>query len=81
VTRFSTPERNKFVREMTTFVKQADGTWRRDDERHDNVLVATARVPRVLSDHGVRARVAASFGSEALPAGLVAIVGERPARL
>src|SRR5437667_185346 len=39
VTRFSQPAADRFVREMTTFVRNDDGSWRRDDERHDNVLV------------------------------------------
>ena len=54
-----------------------DGTWRRDDERHENVLVDTARVPGLLAEHGVDARVAPSFGDEELPDGLVAIVGRK----
>lgn len=79
VTRFSAPEPSRFVREMTTFVRVDDGTWRRDDERHDNILIETARVPKLLAGHGIRARIAASFGSEELPAGLVGVIGERPA--
>jgi SAM-dependent methyltransferase len=79
VTRFSSPEPTRFVREMTTFLRNDEGTWRRDDERHDNVLVETARVPALLADHGVHARIATAFGSERLPDGLVAIVGKRPA--
>src|SRR5262249_13873768 len=41
ITRFSVPAPNRFVREMTTFVRDDTGSWRRDDERHDNVLVDT----------------------------------------
>jgi SAM-dependent methyltransferase len=78
-TRFSTPEPNRFVREMTTFVRNDDGTWRRDDERHDNVLVDTSRVPALLEAEGLVASLEPSFGNERLPEGLVAIVGERPA--
>ena len=33
---------------MTTFVRQEDGSWRRDDERHDNVLIDTSKVPELL---------------------------------
>jgi SAM-dependent methyltransferase len=77
-TRFSVPRPNEFVREMTTFVREADGTWRRDDERHDNVLIDTARVPARLAERGVDVRVGASFGDEDLPDGLVTIVGTRP---
>jgi len=79
ITQFSVPSANRFVREMTTFVRNDDGTWRRDDERHDNVLIDTTRVPALLAPHGVEAHVAASFGSEELPTGLRALIGHRPA--
>lgn len=75
MTQFSLPAPNRYVRDMTTFVRNHDGSWRRDDERHDNVLVDTSTVPTVLADHGVEALVLPAFGSETLPAGLVAIVG------
>jgi SAM-dependent methyltransferase len=78
VTRFSVPRPNLFVREITTFLREDDGTWRRDDERHENVLVDTARAPALLAGHGLEARVSPSFGDEELPEGLVAILGRRP---
>lgn len=78
ITRFSTPAPDRFVREMTTFVRDPDGVWRRDDERHDNVLIDTARVPGILAAQGVEAEVRDSFGGERLPAGLKAVVGRRP---
>jgi SAM-dependent methyltransferase len=77
VTRFSLPRENLFVREIAAFLREEDGTWRRDDERHENVLVETAAVPALLADHGIEARVSESFGDEELPAGLVAIVGRK----
>ena len=77
ITRFSLPQPNVFVREIAAFLLMVDGTWRRDDERHENVLVDTARVPGLLAEHGVDARVAPSFGDEELPDGLVAIVGRK----
>jgi SAM-dependent methyltransferase len=77
VTRFRVPEPNVFVRQITAFLRNDDGTWRRDDERHENVLVDTTRVPALLAEHGVEARVAPSFGDEELPDGLVAIVGRK----
>lgn len=77
VTRFSIPEPNAFVREITAFLRNDDGTWRRDDERHENVLVDTTTVPALLAEHGVEARVDPSFGDEELPDGLVAIVGRK----
>ena len=62
---------------MTTFVRNADGSWRRDDERHDNVMVDTPKVPALLAPDGVDVEVRASFGAETLPVGLRAIVGRR----
>ena len=79
VTRMSVPAPDRFVREMTTFVREEDGSWRRGDERHDNVMVDTSRVPALLADHGVEAEVRTAFGDEQLPVGLHAIVGSRPA--
>jgi SAM-dependent methyltransferase len=78
ITRFSLPQPNVFVREIASFLPNEDGTWRRDDERHENVLVQTSAVPAFLEQHGVEARVAESFGDEQLPDGLVAIVGRKP---
>ena len=77
VTRSSLPRRNLFVREIAAFLRSEDDTWRRDDERHENVLVDTGAVPALLAEHGVQARVAESFGDEELPDGLVAIVGRK----
>jgi SAM-dependent methyltransferase len=78
ITEFSVPRRDLFVREITTFLAAGDGTWRRDHERHENVLVDVTRIPALLAGVGVTARVRPSFGTEALPSGLFAIVGERP---
>ena len=77
VTEFAVPSPDRFVRQIATFVRTGDGTWRRDDERHDNVLVDVTRVPALLAEHGVDARVASSFGGEQLPAGIKAIIGVR----
>jgi len=79
VTQFSTPSPDRFVREITTFVRNEDGSWRRDDERHDNVLIDTALVPALLEEHGLQAAVEAAFGKERLPVGLRALIGHRPA--
>jgi SAM-dependent methyltransferase len=78
ISRLSRPERNRYVREITTFVRNDDGSWRRDDEMHENVLMDTARIPALLATHGLDVRVAESFGQEELLQGLVAIVGSRP---
>lgn len=79
ITRTSAPSPDRFIREMTTFVRTDGGTWRRDDERHVNVLVDTSTVPALLASHGLEVRVATAFGHEELPEGLVTVVGHRPA--
>jgi SAM-dependent methyltransferase len=77
ITEYSMPSPDRFVRQMATFLRNDDGSWRRDDERHDNVLIDTSRVPGLLAEHGVEAHRSPSFGSEANPPGLVAVVGSR----
>jgi SAM-dependent methyltransferase len=79
ITAYSVPRPDRFVREITTFVRNDDGTWRRGQERHDNVLIDTSEVPALLARHGVKATVATRLGGHELPEGLVAIVGGRPA--
>jgi len=78
VTERSVPAPNRFVRQMAIFTRNQDGSWRRDDERHDNVLVDTSRVPPLLAEHGVQATLGSSFGAEELPEGLHTIIGHRP---
>jgi SAM-dependent methyltransferase len=77
VTEFSQPTPARYVRQMATFVRNDDGTWRRDDERHDNVLIDTALVPGWLAQEGVDAVVGTSFGTEVLPVGLMTVVGRK----
>lgn len=77
ITEFSTPTPDQFVRDMTTFVLNPDGSWRRDTEHHENTLLDTASVPDLLEPYGVSVRVARSFGQETLPTGLHAITGTR----
>jgi SAM-dependent methyltransferase len=79
ITEFSLPGPDRFVRDITTFVPAADGLWRRVREHHENVLVDTARIPALLGQHGIQARVSSSFGAETLPPGLRAITGHKPA--
>jgi SAM-dependent methyltransferase len=79
ITRHSLPSEDQFVREMTTFIRNPDRTWRRDDERHDNVLVDTARVPELLASEGIESEIRPSFGNEQFPVGLTAVIGRRPA--
>lgn len=78
ITEFSVPSPSRYVREMTTFLRNDDGSWRRDRERHDNVLIDTSLVPPLLAQHGLEANIRSSFGSHQLPEGLVAVVGSRP---
>jgi SAM-dependent methyltransferase len=77
ITQFSLPARDQFVREMTIFTRNDDGTWRRDEERHDNVLLDVATIPPLLAEHGVDAEVRDAFGTERLPPGLKVIVGRK----
>jgi len=77
VTSFSTPSPDRFVREMAIFSRNDDGSWRRDDERHDNVLIDVAGVPALLREHGVDATIGSAFGAEHLPDGLRTVVGRK----
>lgn len=77
ITEFSAPAPDIFVRDITTFVPDGNGAWRRGSERHGNVLVDTSLIPALLSSHGVAARVGSSFGAAELPAGLRAVTGVR----
>jgi SAM-dependent methyltransferase len=80
VTTRSTPSPDRFVRQMAMFTRNADATWRRDDERHDNVLIETASVPALLAEHEVDAHLGRSFGTEELPHGLHTVIGHRRER-
>jgi len=75
---FSIPAPDRFVRDIVTFLRNDDGTWRRSDERHENVLLDTKEIPALLAPHGVDVTVGTSFGSETLPAGLRTLIGRRP---
>jgi hypothetical protein len=79
ITEFSLPAPNQFVRHSTTFVRGDDGSWRRDEETHHNVLTDTSGVPALLAAEGVQVKVAAAFGTEQLPAGLRVLIGRRAA--
>ena len=79
VSRFSTPTPERFVRDMTTFVLDEDGSWHRDDERHENVLVDTATIPQLFAALGVDVQVSNAFGHEHLPVGLRTLIGNRSA--
>ncbi|MGZ5290833.1 MAG: class I SAM-dependent DNA methyltransferase, partial [Actinomycetota bacterium] len=79
VTERSSPSPDRFIRQMATFMRNEDSSWRRDDERHENVLIDTTLVPELLERHGVSARLEVAFGSEQLPQGLHTVVGHRSA--
>jgi SAM-dependent methyltransferase len=79
ITFFAVPSPDRFVRDITAFVRAEDGSWRRDDEHHENVLVDAARVCALLREHGVEARTCSSFGAETLPEGLLAVIGTKGA--
>ncbi|HTU85748.1 MAG TPA: class I SAM-dependent methyltransferase [Solirubrobacteraceae bacterium] len=77
ITEFSTPSADRFVRDMTTFLPNGDGSWRRESEHHENALVDTSRIPETLAPLGVTAAVRYAFGDETLPEGLHVIAGTR----
>lgn len=80
ISAFALPSPDLYVRHITAFVRNEDGTWRRDDERHDNVLIDTAQVPGWVAPMGVHATVEDHFGDHQLFRGLVAIIGHKPTR-
>ena len=75
---FSIPVPDRFVRHIATFLRNDDGSWRRSDERHENVLLDTTQIPDLLRSQGLEATVGNSFGTETLPAGLRTVIGRRP---
>jgi SAM-dependent methyltransferase len=79
ITKFSMPAPDLFVRDITTFVPNPDGSWRRGSEHHENVLIDTARIPALLRPHGVEAQVGSPFGTETNPDGLRVITGHKAA--
>jgi len=78
VTVTSVPSPDRFVRQMAIFSRNDDGSWRRDDERHDNVLIDTTTIPALFAEHGVEVTVGDAFGDEELPVGLRTVIGTRP---
>jgi SAM-dependent methyltransferase len=77
ITEFSAPAPEVFVRDITTFVPDGAGAWRRGHERHENVLVDTSLIPGLLGSHRVTATVGSSFGAAELPPGMRAVTGVR----
>jgi SAM-dependent methyltransferase len=67
-----------FARVQTTFVREGDGRYRRELERHDNVLIDVhGVVPPLLEAEGLDVEVRRSFGAEANMEGLLVIVARR----
>jgi len=77
ITEFSAPAPEVFVRDITTFVPDGTGAWRRGRERHENVLVDTSLIPALLGRCGVVATVGTAFGAAELPPGMRAVTGIR----
>ncbi len=77
ITRYENPAPDRHVRDITTFVRNDDDSWRRDHERHDNVLLDVTSVPPLLAGEGIEAEARRSFGDHELPVGLYAIVGKK----
>ena len=67
-----------FARVHTTFVRTDDGCYRREQERHDNVLVDVGSVvPPLLDAEGLEVEVRESFGTETNMEGLLVVVAHR----
>ena len=77
VTEFPFEGEDRYIREMTTFTQDPDGSYRRGHERHHNVLIDTSTIPARLASLGLTAEVRPAFGTEQLPVGLVAVVARR----
>ena len=77
IAEFSAPAPDRVVRDITTFVPDGAGAWRRGRERHEYVLVDTSLIPVLLASCGVTATVASAFGTAELPPGLRAVTGVR----
>lgn len=77
VSRGSAPTPATYLREITVFIRESDGSWRRDDERHENVLVGTSHIPELLARHGVEAEIRPAYGEQVLLDGIVAVVGRK----
>lgn len=71
---------NHFARDMTIFVSEPDGRYRRDHERHDNVLIDVEGVVRpLLEAEGLSVDIGRSFGDEVNMEGLMVIKATRSA--
>lgn len=67
-----------FARVMTIFQREDDGRYRRELERHDNVLIdVRAVVPPLLEAEGLDVEVRRSFGTETNMDGLLVVIAHR----
>ena len=67
-----------FARDQTIFVREGDGRYRRERERHDNVLIdVQAVVPPLLEAEGLAVEVRKSFGTETNMEGLLVVIARR----
>lgn len=67
-----------FARVHTIFEREDDGRYRREVERHDNVLIDVhAVVPPLLAAEGLDVEVRRSFGTETNMDGLLVVVARR----
>ena len=63
---------------QTIFIQEPDGRYRREHERHDNVLIDVAAVvPPLLENEGLTVQVGTSFGAETTMEGLRVIKATR----
>jgi hypothetical protein len=68
-----------YARLMTIFVREADGRYRTEFERHDNVLVDVEGVVcPLLEAEGLEVEIGPSFGSETNMSGLMVVKAIRP---
>jgi len=68
-----------FARSMTIFTREEDGRYRREHERHDNVLIdVPGAVPPLLAAEGLDVEVGLSFGDETNMVGLMVVIATRP---
>ena len=67
-----------FARVQTIFERDDDGRYRREEERHDNVLIDVhAVVPALLGAEGLEVEVRPGFGTETSMEGLLVVVARR----
>ena len=60
-------------------MREDDGRYRREHERHDNVLIdVPGVVPPLLEAEGLDVAVGLSFGDETNMEGLMVVVATRP---